>query len=84
MRYLLYILALILPLSALAAESEPEPTKAMVRAVSKGAKIIGSDVGGARITITDVETGEVLASGGLWDSDPVDVMARIVGLTEIS
>jgi hypothetical protein len=38
-------------------------TKLLVRAVSHDAKIIGTNVGGARITIRDVETGTVLASG---------------------
>lgn len=63
MRYRQFILALILPLSAFGAESAVEPTTVTVRAVANGAKIIGSNVGGARITITDAETGEVLASG---------------------
>ncbi len=38
-------------------------TKLLVRAVAHDAKIIGTNVGGARITIRDVETGTVLASG---------------------
>jgi hypothetical protein len=38
-------------------------TKLLVRAVSHDAKIIGTNVGGAQITIRDVETGTVLASG---------------------
>lgn len=39
------------------------PTRVLVRVTANDAKIIGSGVGGARITIRDVETGEVLASG---------------------
>ncbi len=39
------------------------PTKIMVRAVSRDAKVIGTNVGAARITITDVDTGAVLAEG---------------------
>lgn len=39
------------------------PTQLRVRAVSHDAKIIGSGVGGARITIRDAATGEVLAEG---------------------
>ena len=35
----------------------------MVRAVSRDAKVIGTKVGGARITIRDDATGEVLAQG---------------------
>lgn len=42
---------------------EPVPTTVVVRAVAQDAKIIGSGVGGARITIRDSHTGEVLASG---------------------
>ena len=38
-------------------------TKLLVRAVSHDAKIIGTNVGGVEITIRDVETGIVLASG---------------------
>jgi hypothetical protein len=39
------------------------PTRVMVRAVSRDAKVIGTKVGGARITIRDVATGKVLAEG---------------------
>ncbi|MFQ5689832.1 MAG: hypothetical protein ACE5HQ_06140 [Gemmatimonadota bacterium] len=39
------------------------PTRVMVRAVARDAKVIGSGVGGARITIRNAETGEVLAEG---------------------
>ncbi|MFQ5724157.1 MAG: hypothetical protein ACE5G6_06655 [Terriglobia bacterium] len=39
------------------------PTKVMVRAVTSDAKIIGDAVGGARITLRDAATGEVLAEG---------------------
>lgn len=38
-------------------------TKVMVRAVSRDAKIIGTHVGGAKITIRDASTGAVLAEG---------------------
>lgn len=39
------------------------PTTVTVRAISRDAKVIGSGVGGARITIRDVATGKVLAEG---------------------
>lgn len=39
------------------------PTRLLVRAVAQDAKIIGSGVGGARITVRDAATGEVLARG---------------------
>jgi hypothetical protein len=38
-------------------------TQVLVRAVAKDAKVIGDGVGGARITLRNVETGEVLAEG---------------------
>jgi hypothetical protein len=54
-----------LPLSAdpASAQTDGVPTKIMVRALSRDAKIIGSNVGGARITIRDVHTGAILAQG---------------------
>lgn len=39
------------------------PTRVMVRVTANDAKIIGSGVGGARITIRDAESGEILAEG---------------------
>lgn len=48
--------------TALAAQ-RATPTRIMVRAVSNDAKIIGSNVGGALITIRDAGTGEILARG---------------------
>lgn len=39
------------------------PTRVMVRAVSRDAKILHDGVGGARITLRDAESGEVLAEG---------------------
>lgn len=39
------------------------PTRVMVRVASHDAKIIGSGVGGARVTIRDQRTGSVLAEG---------------------
>ncbi len=40
-----------------------EPTKITVRAASKDAKFIGSSIGGMRVTLTDTQTGEILATG---------------------
>ena len=45
------------------AAQEAVPTQVTVRAVSNDAKLIQDPVGGARITIEDAETGEVLAEG---------------------
>lgn len=39
------------------------PTRVMVRAVSRDAKVIGTKVGGARITVREAATGKVLAEG---------------------
>jgi hypothetical protein len=41
----------------------PQLTTVLVRVVAHGAMVLGRDVGGARITITDIETGRILASG---------------------
>lgn len=51
-------LASLLALSANAAQ-----TRITVRAVSRDAKVIGDGVGGARITVREVSTGKVLATG---------------------
>jgi hypothetical protein len=42
---------------------DPVPTRVVVRVTSNDAKVIGSGVGGARVTIRHRETGEVLAQG---------------------
>jgi len=41
----------------------PVDTDVLVRVVAHGSMILGDEVGGARITITDVATGTVLAAG---------------------
>ena len=51
-------------LSGFADRAEAQtPTRVMVRVTANDAKIIGSGVGGARITIRDATSGEVLAEG---------------------
>jgi hypothetical protein len=68
------LLALLIPLpcSALPAEDEPppdphlndpKPTMILVRVVAHGAMVLGREVGGARITITDVASKRILATG---------------------
>ncbi len=53
----------------LAAPARPQPakkpilTRVMIRAVSRDAKVIGTHVGGAQITVRDLESGKVLAEG---------------------
>lgn len=43
--------------------NEPVATHVVVRVVAHGGLVLGRDVGGARVTITDVETGLILATG---------------------
>lgn len=43
--------------------NDPLPTRILVRVVAHGAMVLGREVGGARVTITDVATGQILASG---------------------
>jgi hypothetical protein len=50
-------------LSLAAGPAAAEPTPVTVHVISKGAKFIGSSMGGAHVTITNVRTGEVMASG---------------------
>ena len=69
---LLSILLIPLPCLAIPAEkepppdpylNEPKPTTILVRVVAHGSMVLGKDVGGARVTITDVASGQILASG---------------------
>ncbi|MGC4098811.1 MAG: hypothetical protein QM706_16990 [Nitrospira sp.] len=41
----------------------PQLTTVLVRVVAYGAMVLGRDVGGARVTITDITSGRVLATG---------------------
>lgn len=43
--------------------NEPKPTTVLVRVVAHGSMVLGRAVGGARVTITDVATNRILASG---------------------
>ncbi len=65
--------------------AEGIPTQVLVRAVSRDAKIIGSGVGGARITIRDAASGEVLAEGlqegGTGETERIMVAPRVRGET---
>jgi hypothetical protein len=46
-----------------AAQAASEPTRVDVHVVARDAKLVGSAVGGAQVTIRDAESGEVLAEG---------------------
>jgi hypothetical protein len=54
---------LLPPLTNGTEPGQPVATEVMVRVVAHGAMVIGDEVGGARVTITDVATGQLLASG---------------------
>lgn len=43
--------------------NDPKPTAILVRVVAHGSMVLGKDVGGARVTITDIATGQILATG---------------------
>lgn len=43
--------------------NSPQPTTILVRVVGHGAMVLGREVGGARVTITDVATKQILATG---------------------
>ncbi|MCP9449342.1 MAG: hypothetical protein NNA21_04690 [Nitrospira sp.] len=43
--------------------NEPKSTTVLVRVVAHGSMVLGKEVGGARITITDVASGRLLATG---------------------
>lgn len=55
--------ALALVAAPLEAQDGATPTDLLVRVVANDAKVIGSGMGGARVTVREVETGEVLAEG---------------------
>lgn len=70
---LLVAAALAVGSGAARAQAAGAPTRVTVRAVAHDAKVIGSHVGGARITILDAASGDTLASGvqegGTGDTD---------------
>lgn len=67
------------------AQEDPGETRVLVRAVSRDAKLIGDKVGGARVTIVDVATGDTLARGvtrgGTGDTGKIMVESRVRGAT---
>ncbi len=73
-RLLLLCSAVLIPLPCLATPAkgesppdlhlnEPQSTTILVRVVSHGSMVLGREVGNARITITDVDTKQILATG---------------------
>lgn len=63
MRHASSMLVPFAALALLAADALAVPTEITVRVLAKDAKFIGSDMGGVRVTVSDAETGEVLAQG---------------------
>lgn len=51
--------------------NDPLPTTVLVRVVAHRSLVLGHDVGGARVTITDVASGQLLAAG-LQQGEPGD------------
>jgi hypothetical protein len=43
--------------------NDPKPTTILVRVVAHGSMVLGTNVGGARVTIADVATKQILATG---------------------
>lgn len=58
-----FFLSTTLGLFLFSAVAEAEPTEITVHVISKGAKFVGTSMGGVKIVINDAETGALLASG---------------------
>jgi hypothetical protein len=67
--------AILMFVSPLFAQTGGKETRVMIRAIARDAKVIGTHVGGARITVRDTATGEILAQGmqqgGTGDTDVI-------------
>lgn len=63
LRYFLTAIIPIAAMGALAPSLQAQATKVLVRVTAKDAKIIGSGVGGAHVTVRNAETGDVLDEG---------------------
>ena len=49
--------------AAWAQTANAEPTEIVIRVLAKDAKFVGTETGGAKITLRDADTGEILAQG---------------------
>jgi hypothetical protein len=80
--------AILIFVSPLFAQTGGKETKVMIRAIARDAKVIGTHVGGARITVRDVATGEILAQGiqqgGTGDTDLIMKKPRTRGMSVYS
>lgn len=79
------VLTLLISAFTLSAQTSGKETKVMIRAVARDAKVIGQHVGGAKITVRDVSTGEILAQGmqqaGTGDTDLIMKKPHTRGMT---
>jgi hypothetical protein len=58
-------------------KADSRPTEIVVRVIAKDGKFLGDDIGGALVTLRDVHSGELLASGNTsGGSGPVEVMCQ--------
>jgi len=80
--------AILILVSPLIAQTGGKETKIMIRAIARDAKVIGTHVGGAKITVRDVATGEILAQGmqqgGTGDTDVIMKKPHTRGMTVFS
>jgi hypothetical protein len=76
---------ILLAAAPLFAQSGAKETKIMIRAIARDAKVIGQHVGGAKITVRDTATGEILAQGmqsaGTGDTNLIMKTPRTRGMT---
>jgi len=84
-RFSAAVFAILILAGPLFAQSSSKETKIMIRAVARDAKVIGTHVGGARITVKDLATGEILAQGmqqgGTGDTDIIMKKPHTRGMT---
>lgn len=79
------ILPILLSLLAVAAPLAGQETRVQIRVLAADAKLIGDVVGGAKVTVTEAETGETLAegvtTGGTGDTERIMRTPRQRGAT---
>jgi hypothetical protein len=80
--------AVLIFVSPLVAQTGGKETKVMIHAIARDAKVIGTHVGGARITVRDTSTGEILAQGmqqgGTGDTNTIMKTPRTRGMAVYS
>jgi hypothetical protein len=80
---LLMLASLSGPALAQTPVSPAVPTKVVVRVIATGGKFLGDDVGGAQISIRDIASGELLATGVTHGgSGPADLMTQPITRTQ--